>query len=77
MSEFASGGREKFPSLYHDEQQVGEFSRWPQGALERIRDEYCDFLRRDDLMPRAINSAERILLHVIFELDYRSRDGEE
>lgn len=68
---FTTGAREKFPNLHADYQQVGEFASWPQNALERLYAEYTDFVKRDDLMPRAANSADTILAHLAFELAYR------
>ena len=72
MSDFSTEGREVFPSLHQDEQQVAGFSEWPQEALEERYHQYIAFLNQDPRpMPRARETAERVLGHLIFELTWR------
>lgn len=68
---FTSAGRERFPSIYSDLQQIGDYATWPREALDSRISEYQEFLKRDDLMPRAIEGAQRLLTHLGFEVCYR------
>lgn len=70
-SPFASEGFETFPSLYADNKQVQAYSELATEILERKANEYAAFLEKDDLMPRARQTATRILDHITFELAYR------
>ena len=70
MSEFSSQGFESFPSLYADEQQVAEFSEWSTEVLEARVHQYGHFLSTPQ-MPRATETANRIMEHLLFELAYR------
>lgn len=70
MSEFSSKGTDPFPLLHSDVQQVGEFSEWTDQQLFQRQTEYQEFLSVKR-MPRATETAGRILAHIAFELNYR------
>jgi hypothetical protein len=67
---FIPGGFESFPSLYADTKQVAEFSTWSTEVLEERVNQYGHFLSTPQ-MPRATETANRILDHLLFELAYR------
>ena len=71
MSEFTSGAREHFPHLYADEQHIDSVATWPREALDKKISEYQEFIQREDLMPRAQETARRLLTHMGFEVCYR------
>ncbi len=71
MSEFSGSGFETFPSLHADTAKITVFAEMDKDILERLATEYTDFLSRENLMPRAKATANRILDHVMFELAYR------
>ncbi len=71
MSEFSGSGFETFPSLHADTAKITVFAEMDKDILERLANEYTDFLARENLMPRAKATANRILGHVMFELAYR------
>lgn len=71
MSEFSGSGFETFPSLHADTAKITVFAEMDKDILERLANEYTDFLARENLMPRAKATANRILDHVMFELAYR------
>jgi hypothetical protein len=71
MSEFSTEGFESFPSLYADNKRTAELSEWTIQMLEERASQYVAFLQRDDLMPRAKAQADRMLDHMLFELQYR------
>jgi hypothetical protein len=71
MSEFTSAGGEVFPNCHSDAQEVFRISEWSDEALEHKLHEYGAFMQRDDLMPRAIKTANYILDRLIFEQAYR------
>lgn len=70
---FTSGGREggKFPNVYGDSLQTGDYASWPQTALEERVYTYIEYVGREDISPRSRGEAERILGHLTFELCYR------
>lgn len=73
-SAFVSQGKEKFPPLYFDNKDVANFSddiKWPSDVLMARFALYADFLAQDDNMPRAVETANRITEHILFELQYR------
>lgn len=70
MSEFGSGGFERLPSLHIDNKRVGEFSEWTIDRLEELVNKYGQFLSKPQ-MPRATETANRILDHLLFELAHR------
>ena len=70
MSEFSSSGFESFPSLYADSKLVAEFSEWSTEVLEARVHQYGHFLSQEQ-MPRATETANRIMEHLLFELAYR------
>lgn len=71
MSEFSGSGFETFPSLHADTAKITVFAEMDKDILERLANEYTDFLARENLMPQAKATANRILGHVMFELAYR------
>ena len=71
MSEFSSEGYESFPSIYADTKLIHEFGALDRQILEDRLTTYIQFLKRDDLMPRARDNASRIREHLLFELMYR------
>lgn len=71
MSDFSGDGFTSFPNIYEDNKRVSEFSGLEQPVLERKLGEYTLFLQRNDLMPRARATGERILNHLIFEQTWR------
>lgn len=71
MSEFSGSGFETFPSLHADTAKITVFAEMDKDILERLANEYTDFLARENLMPQAKATANRILDHVMFELAYR------
>jgi hypothetical protein len=71
MSEFSTEGQQSFPSIYQDYEQVAQFSEWPTDALIDRLAEYTEFLKSEDLMPRARQQAELITRHALFELSWR------
>lgn len=71
MSEFSGSGFETFPSLHADTAKITVFAEMDTEILERLANEYTDFLARGNLMPRAEKTANRILDHVLFEMAYR------
>lgn len=71
MSEFTGSGKEHFPHFYADTQKIAVFAEMEKEILERLCDEYTQFLSRDNIMPRAETTANRILDHIMFELAYR------
>ena len=71
MSEFTGSGFETFPHLYADTKKIEVFAEMDKEILERLANEYTEFLSRERLMPRAEATANRVLDHVMFELDFR------
>lgn len=79
MSEFSGEGFRPFPNLYYDLMRTGEYAMEnPDGTyiytadrLEAVILEYANFLRREDIMPRATATAEAIIERSLFELAYR------
>lgn len=79
MSEFSSGGFERRPPVYVDNQRVAEYSDevvWTDEVIKTRIAEYQQFLETD-LMPRARQEATRILMHLRFEQMYRAGAFEE
>ena len=74
---FTTEGYESFPSLYQDTQRLHEVGEWPYDVLENRVNEYGAFLTRQDLMPRAKATANRLLDHYLFELAYRDQVWDE
>lgn len=73
-SAFNTEGQTPFPPTYEDNKHIGEFSDerlWSVQKLLGRLSVYEDFLKRDDLMPRAQETARRIKEHILFELLYR------
>lgn len=70
MSDFTPEGYKEFPGLIPDNARVGEFSEWPTEVLEARVKQYGYFLQ-DDPMPRAKETATRIVAHLMFELMWR------
>lgn len=73
-SAFNTEGQKPFPPTYQDNKNIGDFSdeqRWPIQKLMGRLALYEAFLKRDDLMPRAKETARRIKDHLMFELLYR------
>ena len=69
-SGFTSEGHEPFPSLYSDNQQVGQFTEWTTEALvDRVR-VYQDFIVNSHL-PSHQSVARRIIDHAAYELNFR------
>lgn len=77
MSEFTSSGGEVFPNTHADTQLITTFAELTDEILDRKAKEYSLFLQREDLMPRAIETAQRILEHLIFEINYREGSREQ
>lgn len=76
-SAFTGTGFDSMPSLYFHDRDIAEVSEYSDERLEEMRVEYMTFLQRDDLMPRATKTAQRILCHLAFEQLYRSGAFEE
>lgn len=68
---FTTEGFAPFPSTYYDDKFIRECSEWDDSRIERMVTEYWQFLERDDIQPRARATAERILEHLGFEMDFR------
>jgi hypothetical protein len=68
MSDF-----DPFPNMYSDYSQVHDYATWPMEALNERLTSYVDFIRREDLMPRALSVAALIIEHLAFEIDWRGR----
>lgn len=71
LSAFTGNGFTSFPNTYEDNKRVGEFSTLTDEALANKTNMYGEFMQREDLMPRARKTGERILNHLIQELAYR------
>ncbi len=71
---FTSEGNHKFPHLQSDYEQVIEYATWPTEALQSKQVEYSAFLDEEFIMPRALTTAQKVLSHVIFELDWRENN---
>lgn len=71
---FTSGGRKegKFPNVYGDSQQVGDYATWSQEILEDRLNTYTEYVERTDISPRSRGEAQRILGHLGFELCWRA-----
>lgn len=63
---------EVFPNLHADTELVHRLAELSDEALDYKAKEYSMFLERTYLMPRAINAANRILEHIIFEMNFRN-----
>lgn len=70
-SAFTTNGREDFPPTYEDSKRIHEFSTWPSSVLKGRLLRYIAFLDNDP-MPRAAETARRIVEHIDFELQYRA-----
>lgn len=75
MSGFTGEGFVPFPNTIADLEQIHSVTEWPTERLDYKTNEYGAFLQRDDLMPRAVAAASKILDYLLFELE--SRDGAE
>lgn len=72
-------GDESLPNIYYDMLRTGEYAfENPDGSylytserLEAVILEYANFLRRDNVMPRAEDSANTIIDRTLFELAFR------
>lgn len=64
-------GEPGFPNLHSDTQEIHKVSEWTTEHLDYKTHEYGDFLQREDIMPRALHTANRILDHLLFEQAYR------
>lgn len=71
---FTSEGFESFPSLYHDTERIHTVLEWPSEVLISRITEYAKFAARTDNMPRAQETADRILSHMQFEVGQRELD---
>jgi len=71
MSEFSSEGYDSFPSIYADSKMIHEFATTDDRILQDRLSTYTQFLKRDDLMPRARAESERLVTHLMFEICYR------
>lgn len=69
----SEGYADSMPPLYHDSERIHEVAAWSTEMLEARVREYTDFLTRDapKPMPRAQETAERLLDHMMFELVQR------
>lgn len=76
MSDFTSEGFKPFPNTESDLYRLHSVTEWPDELLQDKVYEYWQFLDRDDLMPRAIKAANKILEHLGFEVDMRLSDNE-
>jgi hypothetical protein len=70
MSGFTPEGYKEFPGLIPDNARVGEFSEWETEVLEARVKQYGYFLQNDP-MPRAKETATRIVAHLMFEIFWR------
>ena len=72
MSEsgFTGEGYDTSPSLYADTHRLEQIVEWPQQMLEDNIREYTVFLDKPQ-MPRATETATRLLEHMMFELVQR------
>ena len=62
---------ERFPNTHTDNKDVGLFSLLSREALEEKIVVYTEFVTDKDTMKRAELAGRRVLLHAMFELDYR------
>lgn len=69
-SAFASDGRAEFPPIYEDSKKLSELSTWRTSVLQGRMARYLLFLDNEP-MPRAKASAQRIVEHLDFEIQYR------
>lgn len=69
---FTGNGFESFPALYHDTERLHSVTEWPTDMLDERMMQYGKFLD-GDTMPRAKQTATRILDHLLFEA--ACRDG--
>lgn len=74
MSEFTGGGKNEQPSLYNENNSVRDFSDYPNHVLVDKFDYYCK-LDQKNMMPRALASRARILLHLQSEIDWRANNN--
>lgn len=65
---FVPEGGEVFPNLHEDFKDIATVTEWPQAKLDSKLAEYTEFLKRDDLMPRAVKTANWILDRMLFEV---------
>lgn len=73
-SAFVSRGKDTFPPLYFDNEDVRNFSddvKWPTPVLIGRMATYLDFIAKPDTMPRARKTGQRVIDHIIFELSYK------
>jgi hypothetical protein len=76
---FTGEGFKPFPNVYYDLMRTGDYAMEnPDGSyiytterLEAVILEYAQFLRREDIMPRATTSANEIIERTLFELAWR------
>lgn len=73
---FTSQGFEPFPNTMADQERLHSITEWSDELLEDKVYEYWQFLERKDLMPRAIAAANRMLLHMGYEVDCRFLEKE-
>jgi hypothetical protein len=71
MSEFTSEGQIPFPNLYDDNRDVGGYSELTDEVLDYKLRQYGHFLTYD-VMPRAREQADRVIMHLGFETVWRS-----
>lgn len=71
QSGFTPQGFESMPSIYSDSRDIGNVSELANEVLDAKTMEYGRFLQSPDIMPRAKQSAERIINHLLFELAWR------
>lgn len=62
---------ESFPSLYEHNKAIGAVSELSDEVLDARRVEYQLFLSQPNLMPRAKETAQRVLCRLAFESMYR------
>lgn len=74
-SGFTTEGYESFPSLYHDSERIHDITNWTPKMLNDRVTEYTEFLQRDELMPRARQTATRLLGQMAYELTCREAEG--
>ena len=70
---FATEGFKPFPNLHADETLIHTYSELTDDALWQKAAYYTNFLEDSALMPHARQSAEHILNHLLFEMNYREQ----
>lgn len=59
---------DKTNDLYFDEIRLKGVTEMKEERIKELSKEYLQYLERDDLMPRARESAQRILSRLAFEM---------